>query len=146
MRKIFKALALAAICASGFSGPALAQPTDAQLSELQNSKIEINYEEPKAASLLPLYERLQKRRVLEDLKAFLSPLRLPRKLTLKTKQCDQINAFYSSSEGLILCYEYIENAEKIAPEKPTPEGFTRQEAFAGGIVNRLGSFDFLSLP
>jgi hypothetical protein len=109
--------------------PALAQRTD-----LQNSRIEVVYEEPRLPRLIPLYQRLKDRQVLEELKAFLSPLRLNKKLVLNTKQCDAVNAFYSRSQGLILCYEYIEYIEDLAPVTATAEGFTRPEGIAGAFA------------
>jgi Putative metallopeptidase len=127
-------LALAALCSVLSSGAATAQPTEQQLSALQNSRIEVKYEPPESERFKPMMERLQQRRVLEDLKAFLAPLRLSHKLVLSTKQCDAINAYYSRSDGLILCYEYIEHIEKLAPKDTTPEGFTRQEGIAGAFA------------
>ena len=43
----------------------------------------ISYVEPKNPAHRPIYERLQKRRVLEDFRDFLSPLKLPDPLTIK---------------------------------------------------------------
>jgi hypothetical protein len=126
MRQILSALALVAFCLALGCGSAAAQR-----EELQNSKIEVKYVPPENSKFTELMERLQRREVLEDLKAFLSPLRLPRKLTLLTKQCDTVNAFYARGEGLILCYEYLELIEKLAPKETTPEGFTRREGLAG---------------
>jgi hypothetical protein len=152
MKRFLGGLAFAVTCAVLSAGPALAQLSDQQLSELQNSRIEVNYEAPSLPRYKALYERLQKRRVLEDLKAFLSPLRLPRKLKLNTEQCGDINAFYSRTEGLILCYEYIEYMEDLAPKDTTPEGFTRQEGIAGAFaevaLHEIGHavFDIFDVP
>jgi Putative metallopeptidase len=129
MTRVLPALAAAVICAGLSCAPAAAQ-----LAELQNSRIEVKYQPPQLSRLEPLYQRLQQRQVLEELKAFLSPLRLTRKLTLNTKQCNEVNAFYSRSEGLILCYEYIEYIEDLAPKIETPEGFTRAEGIAGAFA------------
>ena len=40
----------------------------------------ISYGEPKNPAHRPIYERLQKRRVLEDFQEFLSPLKLPKQV------------------------------------------------------------------
>ena|ERR1043166_3945236 len=120
--------------------------------ELQNSRIGYVYEQPKAAKFQALYERLKNREVLENLKAFLSPLRLPRKLVLSFRECGVANAYYSPSEGLILCYEYIDYMESLAPKDTTPEGFTRAEGIAGAFLevtlHELGHavFDILEVP
>src|SRR5256885_15371134 len=64
-------------------------PAMAQTPELQNSQIDIAYLEPSNSDYRAIYDRLKKRRVLEELREFLAPLRLPRKVLAKTEQCDQ---------------------------------------------------------
>ena len=65
--------------------PAIAQAPP----ELSNPQLEIAYVAPRNSALEPVRERLQaeKRRVLEQLKQFLAPLSLPRKLTVQFDQC-----------------------------------------------------------
>jgi putative metallopeptidase DUF4344 len=132
--------------------PSLAQPTPQDLAVLQNSKIDFVYEPPQAEELKPVMQRLQKRQLLQDLKAFLSPLRLTRKLTLMTKQCNETNAFYSSGT-LIVCYEYVDHLEKLmAREGGVPVDFSRSEAVAGGLIDAMlhelghGVFDLYDIP
>src|SRR5262249_34178684 len=64
-------LTLAAMVALGQSAPAMAQ------AKPPSAAIEIEYVEPARAYLRPIYERLKNRKVLEQLKDFLSPLILP---------------------------------------------------------------------
>ena len=80
------ALALIIMGALDQAGPAFAQ------SAPQSAAIEIEYVEPAKAYLRPVYERLKDRKVLEQLKEFLSPLRLPVTLHIRTLQCDDTNA------------------------------------------------------
>jgi hypothetical protein len=128
------------------------QPAAAQHADLTNENIEIDYQPPQSARFDALYERLQKRQVLENLRAFLSPLKLPRTLKLTTKECGETNAYYSRYDGLILCYEYIDYIERLAPSDKTPEGFTRLEGIAGAFVevslHELGHavFDMFNVP
>jgi hypothetical protein len=129
-----------------------AQPHAATAQPLQNSKIEINYEEPKKGEHQAIYERLKKREVLEQLKQFLSPLRLPKKLAMQTSECGIVNAFYAKSKGLILCYEYLRDLEsRLAQEQPPP-GYTREDALVGGFLgvtfHEVGHalFDLLDVP
>ena len=120
--------------------------------ELQNSRIGFIYEPPRSPKYQALYERLMNRKVLEELKAFLSPLRLPRKLVLNLRECGEANAYYSRSNGLVLCYEYIDYMESLAPKDTTPEGFTRAEGIAGAFIEVTlhelghGVFDNLDVP
>jgi putative metallopeptidase DUF4344 len=118
-----------------------------------NDKITIDYVEPRNPKLQDVYERMKKRQLLEQLALFLSPLKLPTTLRLKTKQCNTINAFYDPSErSLNICYELILDGEESAPTTVTPEGITRQEAIIGNLVDTLlhemghGMFDMFKIP
>jgi hypothetical protein len=98
-------------------------------------------------------DRLRKRQVLEELAMFLSPLRLPRVLRIRTKSCGVVNAFYDRSEWAIsLCYEFYEHLEQIAPQTKSPQGFTRDEVIVGGFIDAIfhelghALFDILQVP
>jgi hypothetical protein len=118
-----------------------------------NSNITVDYVEPRDARFQGVYERVKKRQVLEELAQFLSPLRLPHTLRLKTKQCGVVNAFYDPSEwSLNICYELILDGEESAPQTTTKEGITRDQAIVGNFVDttlhELGHamFDILEIP
>ena len=103
--------------------------------------------------LVKIYERVKKRQVLEELSAFLSPLRLPKTLRVRTLQCNTVNAFYDPDDfTLKICYEWMDATERMAPAKVSPEGFTRQEVIVGGFVgvvlHEMGHAvsDILNLP
>ena len=53
----------------------------AHAEELQNEQIEIAYVEPANPDFAHFYAGLKKRQVLEELRAFLAPLKLPRKIS-----------------------------------------------------------------
>jgi len=72
-----------------------ARPAAAQSSwGPANPQIDIAYGEPKNPEFRPFYDRLKKRQVLEELQAFLAPLRLPRKLLVKTDECGGSGVHY----------------------------------------------------
>jgi hypothetical protein len=127
------------------------QPAGAWAQELVNSKITFKYEEPKNEAHRDLYQRLQKRQVLEQLKLFMSPLRLKKPLALTTKDCDTINAFYNGT-ALVLCYEFFVDLEKKVAAAETPQGYTKQDAIVGGFLGVTfhelghGLFDNLDIP
>ena len=141
---------LALLVSLGLGASAMAQtPPDLQ----PNSKITIDYVEPRDPKLQDVYERMKKRRLLEQLALFLSPLKLPVTLRLQTKQCNTINAFYDPLElSLNLCYELILDGEESAPKSVSPEGITRQEAIVGNLLDTMlhemghGVFDMLDIP
>jgi hypothetical protein len=119
-----------------------------------NPSVDIDYARPDAPGLLPVYEAVQKRRILEELQHFLAPLHLPHRLLLRTAQCDQINAFYNpGNRSLTLCYELVADAVKKAPETVSSDGFiTREAAIFGEVVGVLlhegghMMFDMLDVP
>lgn len=132
-------------------------PSPGQLSRppelAANTRVVIDYIDPRTQKSQATLDRLRKRQVLEDLAMFLSPLRLPRNLRVRTKTCGMVNAFYVPSEWAInICYEYFENLEAIAPQETSPEGYTREEVVVGGfidaVLHELGHalFDILNVP
>jgi hypothetical protein len=140
-------LVLTLMGATGQAAPARAQAAP------RSDAIEIEYVEPVQSYLRPIYERLKKRKVLEQLKEFLSPLLLPITLHIRTLQCDDTNAYWAGRvEGLKLCYEYVDWVERLAPKETTPEGFTPEDAIAGEFVevtlHEMGHavFDLFSVP
>jgi hypothetical protein len=114
--------------------------------DLRNSQVEIVYGEPKDATLRPIYERLKKRQVLEDLQQFLSPLKFPRKLIVKLDQCGAATVRFQPGGPVTICYEYVEEIERLA------YGPLRHDMIAGAFVQELlhevahGVFDVLKIP
>ena len=89
--------ALAALIGfSVFCAPAAAQTA-------VTDQVRIVHAEPKEAKHQPIRQSLQERRILELLRVLLSPLRLPRPLTLEVKGCDGSVDAYSMSLGLKIC-------------------------------------------
>jgi hypothetical protein len=115
-------------------------------------QIRIIYGEPKDPAHRPIYERLQKRRVLEDLQDFLSPLKLPQPLTIKTEACNGVvNAYYSSG-AVTICYEYIAWIHQVARQVTLSNEITLEDAVVGPFVDVLlhetahAIFDLLKIP
>jgi Putative metallopeptidase len=133
------------------SSKGVAQPRPQELAA--NSRVIIDYIDPRLPRSQVTLDRLRKREVLEELSMFLSPLRLPRVLRVRTKSCGAVNAFYVPAEWAInLCYEYYENLEAIAPQGTSPQGYTRDEVIVGGFVDAIfhelghALFDMLNIP
>jgi hypothetical protein len=114
-----------------------------------------------------IYESLKRRRALEELGEFLSPLKLKRDLTLKTVQCDMVNAFYDPDDHSIsMCYEMVAEFEnslgpfvegnlalnRTIKLKPRVQNVTRAEAIVGAFVGVLlhetghAVFDIQQIP
>jgi hypothetical protein len=145
------ALPLALLALSALPTPASAQNWE---SLPINPRVNIEYVKPTNDGLTGIYERVKDRRILEELQHFLAPVHLPYRLRLRTEQCDRTNAFYSpSNRSLVLCYEYVEDVIKKAPEKESADGFvTRESAIVGTLVGTAlheGGhmlFDLLDVP
>jgi hypothetical protein len=121
-------------------------------SDAQPQRIRIEYVKPENPAHQPLYELLQKRRVLERLQELFSPFRLPTDLTLKTVGCKgQANAWYWDS-ALTLCYEYLEEMRQNVPKTTTPAGVTPEDAVVGQflyvVAHEFGHavFNMLDVP
>jgi hypothetical protein len=98
------------------------QNVPARAQDLQDSQIDIAYVAPKNTAFQPYYEELKRRQVLEELQQFLSPLRLPRKILVKTDECSTNTAPYDSGKPIIVCYEYIARIVELAPAVTTSPG------------------------
>jgi len=132
-----------------------APTTAAPTPTLDNAQIQIFYSPPQSSYLQPLYQRLRERQYLEQLKKFLSPLIIPPGITLKitTKECGTVNSWWSGrQDGLFLCYEWTDYAERVAPEVPTKNGMTHEDAILGAFLqvtfHELGHamFDIYEVP
>jgi len=148
MKLLRSAAALAAVSLCVHATPTTAQtPTG-----LQNSQVDIAYVEPSNPDYRPIYERLQKRQVLEDLREFLAPLRLPRKVLAKIEQCGKLTRPYELGGPVTICYEYVAEISKLAPKERTPRGVSREDAIVGAFVQAVlhemshAIFDVLKVP
>jgi hypothetical protein len=133
------------------SAPVLAQaPADPS-----NNKIEFAYVPPKTVKYQATMDRLKSRQVLEQLSQFLSPLRLPHKLYLVTRECGENPSpnYDPGSWAIFLCYEFSEILDKVAPKPGKPaQGFSHDEvvvgSYAGVVLHEAGHavFDMLDVP
>ncbi|MEA2903714.1 MAG: hypothetical protein QOG83_262 [Alphaproteobacteria bacterium] len=142
------ALSFAMVCPALLSTPASAQvPAD-----LTNDQIKVEYVEPKNSAYRPIYDKLKRRQVLEQLRAFMAPLALTRALTVKLDQCGRSSSPYQPGGAVTLCYEYIAEIERLAPKDKTDRGVTRENAVSGAFIQVMlhemshAVFDILSLP
>jgi hypothetical protein len=118
------------------------------------NSIVIQYVAPKDPAHQPIYERLKEVRFLEKVQEFLSPFKLPRKLTFKVEGCDgDANASYDDDDNEIsVCYEYIVELLGFVPEEKTPHGVYPIDALFGPLIDTClhefghALFDMLELP
>jgi hypothetical protein len=139
-------------------GQANAQPAPASAQALpKNPQVDIAYVPPKTASFQPIHDRVKRLQVLETLQEFLSPLRLPRKLSVKIAECGTPQIPYQSDQ-VTICYEYLHLIEGNAPvgRKPARRAeqnpLTKEAAIVGAFVHMAihetayAVFDILDIP
>jgi hypothetical protein len=153
---VASAPALAQISTTDRPGGGQQQPATLTPSAIApNPQVDIAYVEPKDARFRPIYDTLKKRQVLEQLRAFLSPLRLPRKLMVKVDQCGSPGTHYKPGGAVTICYEYIDALERAAPDVRLRIGgtvFTKEDALVGSFVHVVlhetarAVFDILEIP
>jgi len=148
MRGLILTATLALFAAGSAAAAAAASPV------LHNDRFRVIYEEPKNPAHQALYEELKSERVLQNLREFLSFIRLPRILTLKLAGCNgDDNAWYEPEDLTItVCYEYLEEVRKLAPTAGAPTGVTAEDGFFGPLIevflHEVGHalFDQLHIP
>jgi Putative metallopeptidase len=116
------------------------------------SAVKIEYVAPTNLAHHPIYERLKARRVLEDFRDFLSPVKLPDTLTVKVEGCNgRVNAWYGA-RSITICYEYIEWIHQIARKVAISDDISFEDAVVGPFVDVLlhevahALFDMLKIP
>src|SRR5450432_1287626 len=97
MKRIVRSLMIAAVL-SGVAGPALAQERTAA------GRITVEYE---PSLFLAVNAAVKREHVLEELQAFLAPLRLPRDLKITIADCGAVKSSYQSGQPVKICYELI---------------------------------------
>jgi hypothetical protein len=141
--------------------PLYVAPAGAQdeASDAGNANLVFDYYEPRDPAFLPLYQKLQKRELLEDLGQFLAPIKWPKKLRLIMKECSPARndppemselVFYNGTEyTLNVCYQLFAFLEKLQPPATLA---TPQQAVIGGLVDGVlheagrAMFDMLQIP
>jgi hypothetical protein len=130
------------LCADASSAPA---------SEMKPKQVEIQYVEPKNPKLRPVYEEIRKARALEKLQNLLAPLRLPRRLLIKTEDCDGISNAWYEEDAVTVCYEFLDDIWKNVPPSPAA-GISQIDALLGPLVDvflhEVGHavFDYWQMP
>jgi hypothetical protein len=126
--------------------------TTAKGAQYKTGQIRIEYVLPVNSEHQPIYERLKQARALERLQELLSPIRLPRPLVLKVSGCEgESNAWYE--KGVVtVCYEFLHDILKSAPEQTLPSGVTQEDGILGPFLDVFlhesghAVFDLLNIP
>jgi len=89
-----------------------ASPAAAQAAPA-TPQVQVRYEP--SAKFAGVRDMLQRHKVLEKAQIFMSPLRLPRALAIRTAECGAPSLPYDAAKGVItICYEAIANIQDLA--------------------------------
>jgi hypothetical protein len=125
---------------------------EAHAARARPNRIDIKYVEPKSPDHQPVFKLLKESRTLEKVREILSPLRLPRRLLLQTAGCDGVSNAWYDGESVTVCYEYIDDIWKNAPDKTTPTGIAPVDTLIGPVADVFfheaghAVFDILQVP
>jgi len=115
-------------------------------------QVRVVYAQPKNPAHEKLREALRKAKALEKMHDLMSPLRLPRKLTLKLESCNgELNAWYDD-DVVTVCYDYLAFIMENAARVPEKLGLTPKAALVGAsldlVLHEVGHavFDMLDIP
>jgi Putative metallopeptidase len=99
------------------------------------NSIDISYGKPESPNNQQIHQLLKERQALEKLRELLAPLRLPHRLLLQTRDCDGVSNAWSNEESVTVCYEYLDEIWKNAPEQTTPAGVAPIDALIGPFLD-----------
>ena len=143
--------ALVGACALVAASSASAQNTR-PARPANTDRIEIQYAAPKSPEHRQVLELVKEQRMLEKIKELLGPIRLPRKLVIRTQGCDGVSNAWYDGESVTVCYEYLDEIWKNVPDKTTPAGVTPIDALIGPLIDVFlheaghAVFDMLNVP
>jgi hypothetical protein len=101
----------------------------------QPNSIDISYGEPTSPNNQAVYRLVKERQALEKLRDLLRPLRLPHRLLLQTRDCEGVSNAWSNEESVTVCYEYLDEIWKNAPETTTPAGVAPIDGLIGPLLD-----------
>lgn len=129
-------------------------------SDLSNTNLIITYQDKIFSEYTPIYKLLKEQEALEQISAFLAPLRLPTKLKITLRQCRYsflsqayTGAYYSFiNKEVVVCYEEIQAFSSAGHDIKIRSGFTADDVTLGAFVNLSlheiahAIFDIYKLP
>jgi hypothetical protein len=143
---------LIAVVLSAILSSSIAASAAEKQRSYRADRILVAYLLPKDPAHQAVYTLMKERRVLERFKEFLSPLLLPRVLKLRFEGCDGVSNAWYEDDAVTICYEYLNDILRNAPEQTTAAGVTRIDAIVGPtletVLHEIGHavFDYLDIP
>jgi hypothetical protein len=136
MKRVVRNALLALVASAGllmWSLPASAY-TEIPADKLKTNQFDVEYVEPKNPAHRPIYDMLKEQRILEKFQAFLAPIKLPIRITLKVEGCDGVANATFWDDAIKVCYEYFEYIWNQTPKMAT-RGLSPKDAMIGPTVD-----------
>ncbi len=115
-------------------------------------RIVIRYIPTSEEKLQPIASYVKEAHALEKMQAILRPLRLPRELLVEMRGCKgESNAWYEDNV-VTICYEFLDDIWKSAPQETTAAGVAPIDAVIGPFVDVVfhelahAAFEMLAIP
>ena len=149
---ILRALAIVLVLSAATWAEAKAAKGAKAVKAAKADQIDIEYVAPKSPEHQPVLDLIKEYRTLEKVKQLLSPMRLPRRLLIKTEGCDGVSNAYYDDGVVTVCYEYLDEVWKNVPEEPTPDGVAPIDALVGPVMDAFlheaghAVFEMLRVP
>ncbi|MBX9825420.1 MAG: DUF4344 domain-containing metallopeptidase [Xanthobacteraceae bacterium] len=128
-------------------------PADARaVKTTKTNYIDVEYAEPQSAEHRQVLQLAKENKTLERVQALLSPIRLPRRLLIKTQGCDGLSNAWYDGESVTVCYEYLDELWKNAAQETTPAGIAPIDTLIGPVIDVFlheaghAVFDILQVP
>jgi hypothetical protein len=116
-------------------GISLAFVAAAQAAPVAAAQVHARYEA--TASFPAVRDMLQRHKVLEKAQVFMSPLRLPRELTIRTAECGAPAVPYDADQAVItICYEAIASIDDLA-KGATSDADDLTALVTGGVIEEV---------
>jgi hypothetical protein len=119
---------------------------------LQPNRVVVEYQPAKTPEHQTIEESLKQNQILERVAGILAPVKLPRRLTLRTMACDGNASARYEDDAIRLCYEYIERLLMLVKDQDLPPGITRRNLLVGMMADAFfhefghAVFDMLKIP
>jgi hypothetical protein len=126
-------IAAGLVLAAAHDGTAARQAS--RTVNLKPNRIDISYVAPNSANHQALYSLLKERQALEKIRDILTPLRLPHRVLLQTRDCGGISNAFSNEDSIIVCYEFLKNIWKKVPKTTTPSGIAPIDTLIGPVID-----------
>jgi len=120
----------------------------------KTDQVRVEYAKPENPAHEPLVELLKQKKFHESLRTFLSPFKLPRRVTFKMVGCGgELNAAYDSDDRTIeVCYDYLAFMQQLSKKVPAKYGISEEAVLTGAAFDLLlhefghAVFDVLKIP